>query len=73
MTKYDIYTAAPAPPTIRASASLYSADCRALENALTAGREFARKHGHVFEGMQIEIDVEGGVHVHIIGIDSFKL
>lgn len=55
------------------SVSLYSTDCRALESALTAGRAFARKHGRVFEGMKLDIDAEGGIHIHIIGVDSFRL
>ena len=58
---------------ITASVSLYSADCRAIESALTTGRAFARKHGHVFEGMKLDIDAEGGIHIHIIGVDSFRL
>jgi hypothetical protein len=60
-------------PDIVASASLYSFECRTIEDAIAEGRTFARKHGRTFEGMKLDIDAEGGIHIHIIGVDSFRL
>lgn len=58
---------------IVASVNLYGFEIRMIEEAIKKGRETAKIMNVPFEGANIDIDSEGGIHISMLGTKSLHL